>query len=274
MFSLKKQIKKLIPLKARIIFNFFKDFNSNPYYLGSLLSPKESISDFFIFDKDCNDIGFIAENIRAILLCKEVEVTHNFMFFSQDGKFIEKQSYKTKDFFKKIIFHKVPSKDKYFSFIHYVESEIKLIDILKNIKEDFHQRISEQNRGYSIYYPSAKGIGSVVHGNFGGITRNLIPTARKTLFNHIYTPIYKFEANSKYDVVFNNPTKKNIFVKIIFNDLFKNKIINIPSFGTRYLSINEYSGSISFESKLPICRALVFKNPTPNLSGSFDVFHS
>ena len=44
--------------------------------------------------------------------------------------------------------------------------------------------------------------------------------------------------------------------------------------GTRYLRVENYMGSLSFESKLPICRALVFKNPNPNTRGNFDVFHS
>ena len=50
--------------------------------------------------------------------------------------------------------------------------------------------------------------------------------------------------------------------------------IEINSLGTNYFRVECYKGSISFQSKLPICRALIFKDPTPNNSGNFDVFHS
>ena len=50
--------------------------------------------------------------------------------------------------------------------------------------------------------------------------------------------------------------------------------IEINSMGTKYFRVENYTGSISYQSKLPICRALIFKNPTPNNSGTFDVFHS
>ena len=43
--------------------------------------------------------------------------------------------------------------------------------------------------------------------------------------------------------------------------------------GTRNLPINNL-WKCKFYSKLPICRALVFKNPTKNSKGNFDVFHS
>ena len=74
--------------------------------------------------------------------------------------------------------------------------------------------------------------------------------------------------------MFNNPTKDNIKIKIIKNDLGKNHDLYIPSLGTKFFNLEEYCGSISFESRLPICRALVFKNPAPNFVGNFDVFHS
>ena len=41
--------------------------------------------------------------------------------------------------------------------------------------------------------------------------------------------------------------------------------------GTKFIRIEDYSGGISFESKLPICRPLIFKNPPPNDEG-FDVY--
>ncbi len=70
------KIKSYIPTKLRIVLNYFKNFNNNPYTLRSLVNPYESISDFFVFDKDCSKLVFVAENIRAILLGYEFFVTH------------------------------------------------------------------------------------------------------------------------------------------------------------------------------------------------------
>ena len=124
MAKLIKKLKGIIPFKAKIILGFIKNINHTPYSLKSFLKLQYNSSDFFVFDRDCFHIGFIAENIRAILVGKPVDVVHHFMFFSMDGILINKQSYKTCSFFHKIIFEPINCKDKYISFIHYVESEI------------------------------------------------------------------------------------------------------------------------------------------------------
>ena len=78
----------------------------------------------------------------------------------------------------------------------------------------------------------------------------MIKTAKKTFLNHIYTPIYKFEDNSKYDIVFNNPTNSILSIKVIFNNSNKKENLEIPSLGTKFLRFTKYKGSLSFESKL------------------------
>ena len=75
-------------------------------------------------------------------------------------------------------------------------------------------------------------------------------------------------------VIFNNPTNSILSINIIFNNSSEETNLVIPSLGTKFLRIKNYYGSLSFESRLPICRALIFKNPTPNDHGTFDVFHS
>lgn len=274
MVKLIRKIKKFLPQKSRIFFSYLSDLNHNPYRLKALINPPEQISDFFIFDSDCKNVGFIAENVRALLLGQETPVIHKFIFFSKDGKSLGTQSFETKKFFKKIIFNPITSEDKYLSFIHYVESSQSLLKILKDKGIINSLKLSEQNRGYSIYYSINKTFGSIVHGNFGGITKDLEKMARITFWGHIYTPIYKLEKNSVYDLVFNNPTRKMIVIKIIFNNLKREINLKIPSMGTRFLRVDKYTGSLSFESNLPICRPLIFKNPTPNSDGSFDVLHS
>ena len=274
MVNLVKKFKSFIPLNTKIFFSYLKNFNHIPYSLESLINPDPTISDFFIYDRDCLSVGFIAENIRAILLGYEVPITHNFKFFSKEGFLLDHQTFKTNDFFHKIRFNKIKCDDKYISFIHYVSSDLKLNQIIRNVEKSKILNFSEQNRGYTIYYPFNLDTGSVVHGNFGGISKNLKKSARQTFRKHIYTPIYKFKEDCKYDLVFNNPTPKIIDIKIIFNNCQKVGYLKIPSMGTRNFPINNFVGSVSFISKLPICRALVFKNPTKNLKGNFDVFHS
>ena len=271
---IRKRIKNFFPVEVKIVLSYLRNFNNNPYNLKFSLFPEKSISDFFVFDKDCLRIGFIAENIRAMISGEEIPVTHNFKFFSMDGVHIGTQSYETKEFFKEIILKPLKYNYKYYSFIHYVESEIKLDHILKEKGISKSLKFSEQNRGYSVFYHSNSEFGSVVHGNFGGITKDLKTTARKTLLSHVYTPIYKFEKHSNYDLVFNNPTSSSIIIKVFFNNSSRMENLIIPSLGTRFLRVKNYRGSCSFQSKLPICRALVFKNPTPNFEGTFDIFHS
>ena len=94
-----KNFKNVIPLKTKILFSYLKNFNHIPYSLESLINPDLTISDFFVYDRDCVSVGFIAENIRAILLGYEVPITHHFKFFSKEGILLDQQVFKTKDFF-------------------------------------------------------------------------------------------------------------------------------------------------------------------------------
>ena len=119
-------------MKTKIFFSYLKNFNHIPYSLESLINPDSTISDFFIYDRDCASVGFIAENIRAILLGYEVPITHNFKFFSKEGILLDHQTFKTNEFFHKIRFNKIKCDDKYISFIHYVESDLKLNKIIRN----------------------------------------------------------------------------------------------------------------------------------------------
>ena len=274
MDRLKILLRKILSSKIKIFLYYLKNINHNPYTLWSILNPPQNLSDFFVIDCSCEKVVFIAENLRALILGREINVTHNFLFFSQDGSFLGKQTFIAKDFFSKIILKSIPGNGKYISFIHYVESDLGFEDIFleKGIKNKF--KLNEQNRGYLIFYPMPSSLGNIVHGNFGGISKNLKKTAKKTFLTHLYTPIYKFDNDIKYDLVFNNPTNSSLSINVIFNNSSKKINLKIPSLGTKYLSVEKYAGSLSFESKLSICRALIFKNPTPNTSENFDVFHS
>ena len=49
--------------------------------------------------------------------------------------------------------------------------------------------------------------------------------------------------------------------------------LKICPFGNGYIEIVNYIGMISFESKLAVCRCIIFKNPDFERI-NFDVFHS
>lgn len=274
---MKKFLKKYFPKKFIKYLAYLRNWNHKIYSLRDDINFETNLSDFFVWSKNCSRIEFVAENLRSLITGKKIEVTHNFIFFNEEGELINSQKYQTSNFFEKILLaspHENP-KDKYFSFIHYVDSKTSLYEIFDNCGLKKLNDICEQNRGYTVYYPQEnKYSGVVVHGNFGGISKNYLRRAKYNFRKHIYTPIYKFEEQENYDLVFNNPTNKNLIIKIILNESGKIINLNIPSLGTKFFSLSNYSGSISFESKLAICRPLIFRNPAPNFKGNFDVFHS
>ncbi len=274
---MKNLLKRYLPQESIKFLSYLKNWNHKIYSFRDDINFETNFSDFFIWSNDCSKIEFVAENLRGLIIGKKIEVTHNFVFFNEQGQFITSQKYQTCNFFEKIVLDSPLEnpKSKYFSFIHFVDSKTSLNDIFDNIGLNKLNDICEQNRGYTIYYPGEnKYSAAVVHGNFGGISKNFLRRVKTNFRKHIYTPIYKFEGRENYDLVFNNPTKTNLVIKIIYNDSDKIINLNIPSLGTKYFSLSNYSGSISFESKLAICRALIFRNPAPNFKGTFDVFHS
>ncbi len=271
---MKELLKKLLPDKVVQNLSYLKNWNHNLYSINTKINLNTNFSDFFVWNKDCTKIEFIGENLRALLMGKEIEVTHNFRFFSAEGKFIELQQFNSNSFFEKIKLEACNDQDKYYSFTHFVDSNTNLEEILFSIGVRNTNDLSELNRGYTVYYPGPRNSSCIVHGNFGGISKDINKRAITNFRKHIYTPVYKFQKKEKYDLVFNNPTNKEIKVKLILNNSNKIYFLSIPSLGTRFQNISNYSGSISYESRLSVCRALVFKNPAPNQSGTFDVFHS
>ncbi len=270
---MKNLFKRYLPSKILYNLSYLSNWNHNLYSIKNKINFHTNLSDFFIWSKDCSKIEFIAENLRSLIYGEKVKITHNFRFFSEDGKFICHQKYNSDAFFEKITLKPIIDSSIYCSFTHFVESKVSLDDILGKRLENT-KNICEHNRGYTIYYPGRADSGSIVHGNFGGISKKDKKRAITHFKKHIYTPIYKFYDSNNYDLVFNNPTKNKIAIKLILNNDSKTNYLEIPSLGTRFLKINNYSGSISFESRLPICRPIIFKNPAPNFQGDFDVFHS
>ncbi len=259
---LKKYIKRIYYKLINISFN--------PYFLKYQIFKPIDISDFFVWSACFDDNIFVAENIYALLKGKKYEVTHIFKFYSPNGKFVKEFEFKSSDYFAKVSLPKSLNKYKYLSFTHFIKSNNTLKNALQNKKINT-LKFATQNRGYTLYSNKNNKIHSAVHGNFGGISYNSTKTAIQRGY-FIYTPIYEFKKNFNYDLVFNNPTDKELKIKIIFLGTSRKKEISILSMGTKYLVLKKYQGGISIESKLPICRPLIYKNSLDS-NQNYDVFH-
>jgi len=248
----------------------------SPVKLITSLIYKNQYSDFFIYATKYEENIFIAENMFSLVGKKPGYVIHKFRFYNKDGFEIENYTFKSNDFFSKIILPKIYSVEEYLSFTHecFSDKEKKLFVILENKKRE----IPPEHRGYTIYKKTKISLGNAVHGNFGAIYPNdkkITAAVQRNYF--LYTPIYCFEENCKYHLVFNNPTTNKLNVKIMKNikGEFSETLgdIDIPEFGTNFIYLENYHGIISILSKMPKCRPLIFKNPGV-LDTNFDVFHS
>lgn len=243
-----------------------------PYSLISQINPPSNISDFFIWGSEFRNINFIAENIYALLSKKKKSVKHHFMFFSPSGEYLTKYIYSSDDFISKIKLPLITQEFKYLSFIHQTIYKETFDSFLSKIGFEKPLKVIPQSRGYTQYYTSHSPLGNCVHGNFGGLTFNDIKTAKQRN-SHIYTPAYEFRNDYIYDLVFNNPTSKRLTIEAKYLRNAKTDKIDIDTMGTDFLTVKNYSGPISFLSKLPICRPLIFKNPPP-INKDFDILHS
>ena len=273
--NLKSFINKAIPGSLKGVISGICNKRSNPYSIKSSFINPGNISDFFVWNPHVAKTDFIAENIRALFLGRGEEIVHCFKFFSHKGILLSEEKYKSDDFFCRITLSGPPKSLNYSSFIHYVESRKRFHDLEKNHFKN-NNFFCEQNRGYCIYYPNKKSsVGSAVHGNFGGISKEGKSLLARQRSFHLYTPAYRFESQNCYDLVFNNPSPSKINVGIVFNNKSDQPhIIHINSLGTQSFRLENYSGSLTFRSRLPICRPVLFKNIHDMKSGNFDVLHS
>ena len=240
--------------------------------MRSLFIPAKQYSDFFIYSSQCEENLFIAENTYALMKGNPIKVKHSFKFYSNTGKIFKTLDVSTNEFFSTIKLPKLKSDFIYSSFTHHVFPEKKDSEMKNTILN---------HRGYMIFKKKVDSIGSVLHGNLGGMEcRSYSSAARKRNAFFRFTPVYKFEKENKYHLVFNNPTNRKI--KITIQKYCQNgnyEVTNnedhkiIPKFGCDFYELSNYTGRISFISQLPVCRAFVIKNPDIK-SSNFDVFHS
>lgn len=259
--------------------SFQKNKNFIPFKFKSFINPERIYSDFFICNTKFYKTIFIAENIYGLLKSKEEEVAHKFNFYSQDGDLIGTKTFVSRNYISKIDLPKFDNEANYISFTH--ESFLTNSNKTNFLNLKGFKNLSIQHRGYTNYCKTKNSIGSIVHGNFGAINPSNIHNSAATIrsMTYIYTPMYFFNTNNKYHLVFNNPTQNDLKIKIEGENELKKSFLqvelNIKSFGTKFLEVNNYEGKLFFVSKLPICRCIIFKNPEiHSKNNNFDVFHS
>ena len=273
---MKKLLKSILGLRGTIIADHLYKRDFSPQSLYSKIFPGDSYSDFFIYVPKYFLNTFKTENNFSLLLREKIEVFHKFVFYGEDGNKLKDISFKSSKHFSSFDLPRFQIEQKYLSFTHQVlpvNHDIKIRDILGT-----NSLVSFQHRGYTIFKKKIDSLGSTVHGNFGMINPHNLnkSSCKQRNKTFCYTPCYEFESSSDYDLVLNNPTNKTLFIKINFakkHPNIENNEIIINSMGTKFFKLSGYRGMISFISKMPICRPLIFKNPNLE-SNNFDVFHS
>ena len=276
MSSIKNTLKHFLPRKIYYFLAAIKNRPSSPHSSSAAFEFPESVSDLFVWSPYAKKTYFVAENIRALIKGEKVRVTHFLRFYSRDGAFLREDSHSDDDFFSRIKINGKLDKDHYCSFTHSVHYGVDgEDDFLDEVIKANGELVCEQNRGYCIYYPDSDfSIGSMVHGNFGAISDQGVLLARQRAA-HLYTPAYIFEPHNEYDLVFNNPTSRPLDFWVFYNSTNNSLKHSIQSLGTCSVRIVDYLGTLSFESRLPICRPIIFKNPIVRpLLGDFDVLHA
>ena len=272
--AIKNYIKRVLPRSlARILTAISRD-SSSPYSRKIDIFTPNSLSDFFVWSPFTKSTYFVAENIHALLQGVKVDVTHSFKFFSESGELIHEEKHDSNDFFCRVKLTGIVNSTGYTSFIHFVTHQGREEDSLMSIIKGNGRTVCEQNRGYCIYYPNIEfPLGAMVHGNFGGISNEASSYAKQRAW-HLYTTAYKFELNNEYDLVLNNPTSQELCVNVVLNQCKVVHSLTIKPLGTKHIRIFNYCGSMTFESRLPICRPVIFKNPRCINTSDFDVLHA
>jgi len=264
----------------KIISKLRSKFLTDPYNFWQqhgFIKIDNDISDQFFFCLDGMESVFIAENSLAITLNKEINCTHVLSFFDLDGNLCGRVEQNTSLFHIQInIDFGATGGVLKGTFCHHIVYADSIVSgEFKKIKTDF----GFQHRGYCGYRCDSKLGYSFVHGNFGGIfnVRGVFKSIARQAATHTYFPQFILKKDLNYELVFINPTQKklNFHIKIFKKNYCQlDEKITINSFGCFIFKINQninYDQSLlSWTSKLPIGRAIVFERRGKQLN----VFHS
>ena len=153
--------------KIKLIISHLLSRRFKPYSLNSELHPGNNYSDLFIYVSRYDKISFIAENTYALFKGEPIEVKHVINLYSKDGLLIESFEKKSDLYICEIKLPRIKRIDKYISFTHKVE----ICNWKSMNKEDYKElmKLNLLHRGYVNYQRGIDSLGSIVHGNFGGV---------------------------------------------------------------------------------------------------------
>lgn len=274
-------LKSWVPGSVKEIIRRLPLFNYSDPYLH--VTPKDeqfNVSDYFLFRCDEYETVFIAENNLAITLAEPIKCTHVFTFYDSGGVMFRRYEVVDSDYHYSLnIDHEIAGVHSMGGFIHQTYYEKENIEKLNCISE---KKLNFQHRGYTGFRNKKLNnvMYSFVHGNFGALYINkngeMESLARHTK-EHSYTPQCIINPNNSYEFYFLNPVNKDMKITVIIKDVHDNKIVSedtIKAFSPYRFEINRGAvdavSNITWTSKLPICRAIVFEKS----EDGFDVFHS
>ncbi len=222
---------------------------------------------------------FLAENIYALLMTSSCNATHEFHFFNAEGLPMGKNRFYTDKYFPRFELDpprtSVAPNHPYISFTHsvYLNQDTQYDFCVNDIQP------IPLHRGYLRQSKLVGQMGSVVHGNFGGMSPQSYEenAAKQRRYEFEYIPNYLFDPESIYDLVFNNPTDKNLEITIkshaqtSYHQVLSS--LRISAKGTKSLRISNLEGLLVIKSRMPICRPVIFQNPDLDDS-CLNIFHS
>jgi len=275
-------IRKLKDVLHRVRFRPYFSHTTLPVRLAE----GATISDHFLYRGDIAANRFVAENTLALLLGVPVEVSHRLIFFDPQGRPLAERTFTSSRYFESIQIDPIESEPatEYASFIHattYAEAALPEEERRTGLLHSL-QRL---HRGYCLYQRTPDSMFAAVHGNFGGIVTDAVraPARHQLLARHrdhfLYTPQHRFSGADRVSLYVMNSCPSTETVEVIrtaegeTDEARPHASLVIPSLGVRLCVLEGVEGYLSFRSRLPMCRPLVFvengRNPC-----HFDVFHT
>ncbi len=245
-----------------------------------------SFSDQFLYRGDIAANRFVAENALALLLGQPVEVTHRLIFFDPQGRLLAERTCTSSRYFESILIdpiESVPSTE-YATFLHattYAEASLPE----EERRTGSLRSLQRLHRGYCLYQRTPESVFAAVHGNFGGIVTDATrsPARHQLLARHrdhfLYTPQHRFSGAERVSLYLMNSCPSFETVEVIRpaqaegGDVRPHASLTIPSMGVRCCVLEGVEGYLSFRSRLPMCRPLVFVENGEHPC-HFDVFHT
>lgn len=243
----------------------YRVFKRNP-------SGYSSISDLFVGRNGDFRTTFRAENTLAFMAGEHIPVRHVLTYFDETGRVVSSATFESDSFISDLeLSVNVPD---FFSFTHHtIYSQNS-----KLLLSDDPSKLYRQHRGYTGFKYLDQPFVNFVHGNWGALyisNRGRFRSLSRQTSQHTYTVQEKFQSDFDYDIVIQNPTEKNLEVRINGIDLygFEQSRLNliIPKFGYHVFRPNDVQPVISICSNFSVLRPYVFE--TSKQLRTCNVFH-